>query len=554
MIPDSKVFDYIIIGSGSAGGVLASRLTEDGDASVLLVEAGRGSRSLTKDVPGMVFLNFERATFNWCFDSKRQEHLGGRTIFHPRGKGLGGSSSINAMVYMRGHPGDFDGWDALGAKGWNYASVLPYFKRCESFQNSGDPAYRGGSGPVKTERSKVWASEVQDPFMRAGEECGFPTTDDVNGFQQEGFSMFDLNVGDGVRNGTENAFIRPAMQRSNLKIATRTQCNKVVFDGRCATGVALSTEGAQWQAHARREVILSAGAVKSPQILMLSGIGPGEHLSRHGIPVLVDLEGVGQNLQDHTELHLKYEVTKPVAYNKFLRPDRAILAAMYWLFRRDGVATSNGYECGAYFRSAENVPYPDQLIHYNPVYLKGWKPAIGRHGFALGLNDMRCKSVGEITLTSADPGAPPVIDPRYLSDPEDLDRMVSFLDLGRFIVQAEAFDRIRGREIAPGEHAQSRADKEKFVRENIASAYHLSCTCKMGDDSLAVTDPEGRVHGCERLRVVDASLMPMATNGNLNAPVMMMAERISDLIRGRPLLPAEDVPVAQPVAGAANRF
>ncbi|QIE45200.1 choline dehydrogenase [Pseudohalocynthiibacter aestuariivivens] len=553
MIPEKRTYDFVIVGSGSAGGVLASRLTEDADCTVLLIEAGTARRSLTVDVPGLLFMNFERAKYNWRFDTTKQKELGGREVYQPRGKGLGGSSSINAMVYMRGHAEDFDGWERLGAKGWNYASVLPYFKKSEAFKNNGDPTYRGGNGPVKTQRSRAWAP-VQDAFMQAGKERGYPETDDVNGFQQEGFSMFDMNIGDGVRNGTAKAFIRPAMKRPNLEVATDTYCAKVVMEGSTAKGVALSTKGKSWTATAKREVILCAGAAKTPQILMLSGIGPADHLAEHDIPVVVDLKGVGENLQDHAEIHLKYAATKPVAYNKFLRPDRAIRVALQWLFTRDGVAATNGFECGAFFRSSENVPYPDQLIHYYPVHLNGWMPAFGKHGFTLGLNYMRCNSVGTVKLKSPDPKDTPRIDPNYMSDPDDMDRMVSFLDLGRDLAAASAFDDFRGAELEPGPEVQTRVQKEMWIRDNLASAYHLSCTCKMGTDEMAVTGPDGKVHGTEGLRVVDASIMPMVTNGNLNAPTMMMAERISDMIRGRPLLPPEKVPVAKPIKGAASQY
>jgi len=539
----SEAFDYVIVGAGSAGCVLADRLTEDGRSTVLVLEYGGSDRSPFIQMPAALAIPMNSKTYNWGYRSEPEPHLNGRRMQCPRGKVLGGSSSINGLVYVYGHPLDFERWEEEGAKGWGYRNVLPYFRRAESFRGGAD-TYRGDGGPLATSHG-LKCNPLYDAFIAAGRQAGYPVSDDLNGERQEGFGPLDMTVRDGVRSSTANAYLRPAMKRRNLKVVTHALATKIAFEGRRAIGVHYRRQGGEHKVRARREVILSGGPINSPQLMKLSGIGPAAELSALGIDVVADRRGVGENLQDHLEFTFQIASKQPITlYGHTGLVARALIGAQ-WLLRGRGLGASNHFEAGGFIRSRAGVRYPDIQFHFLPMAVAYDGSSLAReHGFQAHVGPMRSKSRGWVRLKSLNPAEPPLIQFNYMSHSEDWIEMRACVRLTREIFAQGAFDPYRGREIKPGATCVSDEAIDAFVRERVESAYHPSCTCKMGSlaDPTAVVDPETRVIGVEALRVVDSSIMPSITNGNLNAPTIMMAEKAADMIRGRDPLPASNAP------------
>jgi choline dehydrogenase len=536
-------FDYVIVGAGSAGCVLADRLSEDGANSVLVVEYGGSDRSVFIQMPSALSIPMNMPRYNWFYHTEPEPGLNGRRLHTPRGKVLGGSSSINGLVYIRGNPLDFERWREEGAAGWGYADVLPYFRRAEKRAEGGD-AYRGDSGKLATAYGTL-RNPLHGAWLAAAREAGYPHTKDVNGFQQEGFGRMDMTVGGGRRCSAANAYLRPAMRRANLRVLSEALATQILFDGKQVRALQYRRGDALTTVRVARELILCGGPINTPQLLKLAGVGPGAELRSLGIPVVHDLPGVGENLQDHLEFYFQVACKEPVSLYSSIKPMAKLLIGARWLLFKDGLGATNHFESCGFIRSRVGVPYPDIQYHFLPMAVAYDGSELAReHGFQAHVGPMRSKSRGWVRLASANPLDKPRILFNYLSHQDDLTEMRACVRLTREIFAQAAFDRYRGREIQPGPRVQSDEQIDDFIRAKVESAYHPSCSCKMGGagDAMAVVDPETRVYGLDRLRIVDSSIMPSITTGNLNAPTIMLAEKAADLILNRAPLPASIAP------------
>ena len=536
--------DYVIVGAGSAGCAMAYRLSEAG-RSVIVIEYGGTDAGPLIQMPGALSYPMNMSRYDWGYQTDPEPHLGGRRLACPRGKVVGGSSSINGMVYVRGHAGDFDHWAASGAQGWSFADVLPYYKRMESWHDSGhggDPSWRGTDGPLHVQRG-TRENPLHAAFVEAGRQAGYETTNDYNGEKQEGFGPMEQTVWRGQRWSAANAYLKPALKRDTCTLV-RGLAQKVVIEDGVARGVEIKRGGATETIRARREVILSASAINSPKLLMLSGIGPAAHLAEHGIDVVADRPGVGGNLQDHLEVYIQSEAKQPITLYRYWPLLRKAQVGLWWLLFKRGPGASNQFESAAFFRSAAGVDYPDIQFHFLPLAVRyDGKVAAKAHGFQIHTGPMRSVSRGRVRLTSGDADADPSILFNYMSDESDWRDFRASIRLTREVLAQPAFEPHFKREIQPGADLQTDDEIDGFIREHAESAYHPCGTCRMGraDDVDAVVDPECRVIGVDGLRVADSSIFPRITNGNLNAPSIMVGEKASDHILGRGPLPSDNV-------------
>lgn len=535
-----RSYDFVIVGGGSAGCALANRLSADPSTSVLVLEAGRPDYrwDVFIHMPAALAFPIGSRFYDWKYESEPEPHMDGRRVYHARGKVLGGSSSINGMIFQRGNPLDFERWAGdPGMEAWDYAHCLPYFKRMETCLAGADD-YRGGSGPLVLERGPA-ASPLFQAFFQAVEQAGYPRTDDVNGYRQEGFAAFDRTIHRGRRLSAARAYLHPVLGRPNLEVRCRTFVNRVLFEGERAVGVEL----AGGETVRAAEVILCGGAINSPQLLQLSGVGNAEELGTLRIDVVHDLPGVGEHLQDHLEVYVQYASTQPVSVAPAMKWRNRPVVGARWLFLRSGPGATNHFEAGGFIRSNDEVAYPNLMFHFLPLAIRydGTQPA-GGHGYQVHVGPMYSDARGSVKITSTDPRVHPALRFNYLSTAQDRKEWVEAVRCAREILTQPGFDEFSGGETSPGPAVATDEEILDWVARDAETALHPSCTCRMGTDELSVVDPATmRVRGLEGLRVVDASVMPYVTNGNIYAPVMMVAEKAADLILGSTPLPAAAV-------------
>ncbi len=529
-------YDYIIVGAGSAGCVLANRLSENPNNKVLLLETGGSDKSIFIQMPTALSIPMNTKKYAWQFETEAEPFLNNRRMHCPRGKVLGGSSSINGMVYVRGHARDFDEWQHAGAENWDYAHCLPYFKKAETWSFGGND-YRGDSGPLATNNGNNMKNPLYQAFVDAGVDAGYLATADYNAEQQEGFGPMHMTVKNGVRWSTANAYLRPAMKRSNLTVVTHALVHKVLLEGKKAVGVRYEVKGQLTDQLCSKEVLLSAGSIGSPHILQLSGIGKAETLKEAGIEQHHELPGVGENLQDHLEFYFQFKCLKPISLNGKIDPLNKLLIGMRWILNKSGLGATNHFESCGFIRSKASLEWPDLQYHFLPAAMRyDGKEAFAGHGFQVHIGHNKPKSRGSVKVVSSDVNVAPQIQFNYLAHQDDIEGFRACVRLTREIINQPGLDEYRGEEIQPGLAIQTNEEIDEFVRSSVESAYHPSCSCKMGEDEMAVVNSETKVHGIDGLRVVDSSIFPTIPNGNLNSPTIMVAERAADIILGNKML------------------
>ena len=542
----SLQFDYVIVGAGSAGCVLANRLSEDPQVSVLLLESGGASHFWQWKIrmPAALAYPMNGTRYSWDYHTEPEPHLSGRTVHCPRGKLLGGSSSINGMVCIRGHAEDYNRWasEDPGLANWDYRHCLPYFIKSESWQDGHDN-YHGDEGPLHVTRGQC-DNPLFGVFIEAARQAGYPHTDDMNGFQQEGFGRMDRTTFRGARQSASDSHLQPVIHRPNLTVLTRSTALRLIAEGDTIRGLEYGHQKRPKKVYAKRDVILAGGPINNPKLLMLSGIGPADHIRKAGITPLHDLPGVGENLQDHLEVYIQMACKQPVSLYKHYNLFGKALVGAQWLFTRTGLGASNHFEAGGFIRSRPGVEHPDLQFHFFPMAVRyDGKSPNKSHGFQAHVGPMRSKSRGWVRLQSADPADAPRICFNYMSMPEDWEEFRAAVRLTREIFRQQAFSPYRGNELSPGSNVQSDVEINNFLGEAVESAYHPSCSCKMGSGDDAVVDGECRVRGLNGLRITDSSIMPSIVSGNLNVPTIMLAEKAADLIAGNTPLYPIDVPV-----------